>query len=174
MSAHREENIESDEAFFKLMNILNTVAEKYALPVIVSTHPRTKKRIDSLDLTFHQNVRLLKPLGFSDYVKLQISARATMSDSGTITEESSILNFPAINLREAHERPEGMEEAAVMMAGLEVNRVIQCLEILSTQSRGEIRDLKLVNDYSADNVSLKVLRLLHSYTDYIRRNVWKL
>ena len=174
VSAHREENIESDEAFFKLMNILNTVAEKYALPVIVSTHPRTKKRIDSLDLTFHQNVRLLKPLGFSDYVKLQISARATMSDSGTITEESSILNFPAINLREAHERPEGMEEAAVMMAGLEVNRVIQCLEILSTQSRGEIRDLKLVNDYSADNVSLKVLRLLHSYTDYIRRNVWKL
>jgi UDP-N-acetylglucosamine 2-epimerase (non-hydrolysing) len=174
VSAHREENIESDEAFFKLMNILNTVAEKYALPVIVSTHPRTKKRIDSLDLTFHQNVRLLKPLGFSDYVKLQISARATMSDSGTITEESSILNFPAINLREAHERPEGMEEAAVMMAGLEVNRVIQCLEILSTQSRGEIRDLKLVNDYSTDNVSLKVLRLLHSYTDYIRRNVWKL
>lgn len=170
VSAHREENISSDTNFLDLIDTLNTIASIYQLPIIVSTHPRTRNKINELKVQFNPLVSLMKPIGFNDYVKLQKEAKAVLSDSGTISEESSILKFPALNIREAHERPEAMEEASVMMVGLKKERILQALEILETQNND---DLRLVADYSMPNVSDKVLRILLSYTDYVNKTVWK-
>ena len=173
VSTHREETIDSERNFSDLVEVLNTVASQYRLPIIVSTHPRTRNRIDATNAQLDPLIQLLKPLGFSDYVRLQKDAKATLSDSGTINEESSILNFRALNLRDTHERPEGMEEAAVMLVGMNVERVLQGLAVLETQPVGDERLLRQVADYSMPNVSDKVVRILHSYTDYVNRVVWK-
>lgn len=172
VSAHREENVESDRNFGGLVEALNAVAAAYDLPVVVSTHPRTRKRIDALAISLDARVQLLKPLGFSDYVRLQKDAKAVLSDSGTISEEASILNFRALNLREAHERPEAMEEGAVMMVGMNVERVMQGLAVLESQPVGDERVLRQVADYAMPNVSDKVVRILHSYVDYVNQVVW--
>ncbi|MBL0608720.1 UDP-N-acetylglucosamine 2-epimerase (non-hydrolyzing) [Aeromonas jandaei] len=173
ISAHREENVDSPKNLIKLGHILNGLAGKYGYPVIVSTHPRTRKRIEEQGLEFNPLVQLLKPLGFHDYNKLQKSAKAVLSDSGTISEESSIMNFPALNIREAHERPEAFEEASVMMVGLEIERVFQALQVLDSQPAGDDRLLRPVYDYSMPNVSDKIVRIVHSYRDYVMRTVWK-
>ncbi|MGL5054421.1 MAG: non-hydrolyzing UDP-N-acetylglucosamine 2-epimerase [Fusobacteriaceae bacterium] len=170
VSAHREENISSEKNFLNLVDTLNAVAEKYKMPVIISTHPRTRNMIEKKGIVFNPLIQLMKPLGFNDYVKLQVKSKVTLSDSGTISEESSILEFKALNLREAHERPEAMEEASVMMVGLEKERIMQALEILETQEKVTLRK---VSDYSMPNVSDKVLRIILSYTDYINRVVWR-
>lgn len=173
VSAHREENIDSEQNFRSLVDTLNTIAENYNLPVVVSTHPRTQKKIDHYKIQFHKNILLLKPLGFMDYNKLQIESKVVLSDSGTITEESSILKFSALNIREAHERPEGMEEAAVMMVGLNKDRILQALALLEAEGKDFLNQSRLVGDYSMPNVSSKVVRIILSYTDYVNRIVWK-
>jgi UDP-N-acetylglucosamine 2-epimerase (non-hydrolysing) len=172
VSAHREENISSDSNFMGLVSSLNLVAEKYDLPIIVSTHPRTRKMIDSKGIVLHKKIQLLKPLGFNDYNALQLHSKAVLSDSGTISEESSILNFPALNIRQAHERPEAMEEASVMMVGLNPERILQGLIQLESQKNGDERSCRKVSDYSMPNVSDKVVRIIISYVDYIKRVVW--
>ena len=169
VSAHREENISSETNFLHLVDSLNTIAETYQLPIIISTHPRTMKMIEAKEIKFHELIQTMKPMGFNDYNKLQINAKAVLSDSGTISEESSILNFKALNIRQAHERPEAMEEASVMMVGLEKERIMQGLEVLETQQKDTLRH---VADYSMPNVSEKVVRIILSYTDYVNRVVW--
>ncbi|MCE0812480.1 non-hydrolyzing UDP-N-acetylglucosamine 2-epimerase [Buttiauxella sp. S04-F03] len=173
VSVHREENVDSDINIHNYVQVLNALAEKYKYPIIVSTHPRTRKKIESLNLQFHPLVNLLKPLGFCEYVRLQMDAKVVLSDSGTITEESSILNFPALNIREAQERPEGLEEGAVMFTGMNIERILQAINILEHQPRGTMRLVNKVNDYIAPNVSDKVLRTIISYTDYVNRVVWR-
>ena len=174
VSCHREENIESDTKLNNLVESLNVIAEQFNLPIIMSTHPRTRKRIDSNLFNFHPNIQFLKPLGFMDYVHLQSHARVVLSDSGTISEEASILNFKALNIREAHERPEAMEETSVMMCGLDKQRILQCLEVLLHEKDDGKREFRLVDDYAMPNVSDKIVRIIHSYTDYIKQNVWKI
>ncbi|ENM5756345.1 UDP-N-acetylglucosamine 2-epimerase, partial [Vibrio mimicus] len=173
VSVHREENVDSEKNIHSYVDALAKLAEKYNFPIIVSTHPRTRKKIEQLNLKFHPLVKLMKPLGFTDYIKLQTLAKVVLSDSGTITEESSILNFPAINIREAHERPEGFEEGAVMFTGMNANRILQAVDILNDQPRGEVRLINKVQNYDAPNVSDKVLRTILSYTDFVNRVVWR-
>jgi UDP-N-acetylglucosamine 2-epimerase (non-hydrolysing) len=172
VSSHREENVDSEKNLTKLISTLNLLAKRFQKSIIFSTHPRTRKRLEAMSLMADPLIQFCKPFGFLDYVKLQCEAICTLSDSGTITEESSILNFPALNLREVHERPEGFEEAAVMMVGNNFDRIVQGLEILSGQKRDQERGINLVKDYDASNVSLKVLRIIQSYTDFINRKVW--
>jgi len=172
VSAHREENLTSDSNFAGLISSLNLVAEKYGLPIIVSTHPRTRKMIDAKGIVLHKNIQLLKPLGFNDYNALQLHSKTVLSDSGTISEESSILNFPALNIRQAHERPEAMEEASVMMVGLNPERILHGLIQLESEKSGDARTFRKVADYSMPNVSDKVVRIIISYIDYIKRVVW--
>jgi UDP-N-acetylglucosamine 2-epimerase (non-hydrolysing) len=173
VSAHREENVDDEKSIHRLVEVLSAVVERYRDPVVVSTHPRTRKRIVDYKLVLDPLVRLHTPFGFLDYVSLQMNARAVLSDSGTITEESSILNFPALNIREAHERPEGMEEGSVLLTGFNIERIMQGLQILADQPRGENRGLCMVHDYSTPNVSDKIVRIIHSYVDYVKRTVWK-
>ena len=172
VSSHREENIDDEDNFMKFVNLLNSLDQKYHLPIVVSTHPRTRKQFENHKIKLSKNINLLKPMGFFEYNKLQISAKTVLSDSGTISEESSILNFKAVNIRDAHERPEAMEEASVMMVGYDLDRIMQALEILEDQLVGDKRNLKLVDDYEALNVSQKVVRIIHSYTNYINHKVW--
>ncbi len=173
VSAHREENIENTNSFNKLVEVLNTLADVYDMPVLVSTHPRTRQRVVRDNPSFHSHIRLLKPFGFHDFLKLEINSKAVLSDSGTISEESSLLNFPALNLRESHERPEAIEEASVMLVGLEIDRILQALNILDSQPRGDDRLLRIADDYKSFNISNKVVRIIHSYVDYVNRSVWK-
>ena len=173
VSAHREETVDSQGQFQRLAAALNTVARTFGVPVLVSAHPRTRNRIEQFGLELDPLVRLMKPFGFPDYVALQMGARAVLSDSGTISEESSILNFPAINIREAHERPEAMEEGAVIMTGLDTDRIMLALAVADSQGRGATRSLRQVTDYGVPNVAAKVLRIIVSYTDYVRRTVWR-
>jgi UDP-N-acetylglucosamine 2-epimerase len=173
VSAHREENVNNEKNFVDLISCLNIIAEKYNFPIIVSTHPRTRKVIDANRIKLHNKIQLLKPFGFIDYNALQVNSFAVLSDSGTISEESSILNFRALNIREAHERPEAMEEASVIMAGLNQNTILQGLGQIETQYVGQSRNFRQVGDYSVPNVSDKVVRIIISYTEYINRNVWK-
>ncbi len=172
VSLHREENINSKN-FYKISEILNSIAEKYDIPIIVSTHPRTRKKIEQSKCSFNNKIRFLKPQNLSNYLKLQINAKTVLSDSGTINEESSILNFPALNIREAHERPEAMEETSVIMTGINCERILQSLELLSIQKKDKSTDLSLVDDYNVKNFSEKILRIIISYTDYVKRNIWK-
>jgi UDP-N-acetylglucosamine 2-epimerase (non-hydrolysing) len=173
VSAHREENVDTENGIKKFIAVLAGLSEQYKLPIIVSTHPRTRKQIDKLGIQAPALVQFLKPFGFLDYVKLQMSAKCVLSDSGTITEESSILNFPALNLREVHERPEGFEEGAVMMVGINFDRIVQAINILKPQKQSQYREMKIVKDYDIPNVSLKVVRIIQSYTDFVNRKVWK-
>ena len=173
VSVHREENIDSDRNLHDYVRVLTAIADRFGLPIIVSTHPRTRKKIELLGLTFHPMVRLMKPLGFSDYIKLQMNAKVVLSDSGTITEESSILNFPAINIRDAQERPEGLEEGAVMFTGMNVDRIFNAIDVLADQGRGNNRTISVVDDYIAPNVSEKVVRTIMSYTDYVNKVTWR-
>jgi UDP-N-acetylglucosamine 2-epimerase len=172
-SSHREENLESKERFLKLIKVINEIGEDYGLPIILSTHPRTQKQIDEKNISFNSNIKSIKPLGFIDYIQLQINAKVVFSDSGTITEESSILNFPALNIREAQERHEGIEESSVMMVDLDIKKIRTALKILKTQTENKQRIINIVNDYNLINVSEKVLRIIHSHTDYINKKVWK-
>ncbi len=172
VSIHREENVNSKN-FYKIYEILNTIANKYKIPIIVSTHPRTRKKLEESKYNFSNQIRFLKPQNLSNYLKLQLNAKTVLSDSGTINEESSILGFPALNIREAHERPEAMEETSVMMTGVNCERIIQCLEILSIQGKDNSRNINLVSDYNVENFSEKILRIIMSYTDFTKKNIWK-